>query len=174
MTPEQINNFFSFLYQGRWGFVTFWVRLVAGILISALAAAIVIISIKFRQLIAPASAASPRPETVPVAETIAGPWQEVMQKIDSPNPSDWHLAVIRADAIMDDVLKGMGLAGETMGERLRQLNLSSFQSLNDVWEAHKLRNRIVHDSDRVLTYQEARRAVMLFGRALGELGYIQE
>lgn len=174
MSPEQINNFFSFLYEGRLGEITFWLRLIAGVITSALAAAIVVIAVKFRELIARSVTTPAVSASLPAPEVPPGPWQEVMRKIQSESPADWNLAVIQADSILDGVLKDMGLSGETMGERLQQLNLSSLAALNDVWEAHKTRNRIVHETEPVLAYQEARRAVMLFEKALRELGYLQD
>lgn len=175
MSPDQINDFFSFLYEGRIGEAVFWVRLVAGVLTSAFAAAFIVLVMKYRALVlgapsAPAEAAASEPE----GAGIPPPWQEVLKKFESPNPSDWNLAVIQADAVFDGVLNGMGLEGETMGDRLKRLDRAKLASLDDVWEAHKTRNRIAHGTDQTLTYQEARRAVMLFGGALRELGYLQE
>lgn len=174
MTPEQINQFFSFLYQGRVGEIVFWLRLFSGVITSALAAVLVVILMKFRQLI---GARPPAPREAEMAE-IEKPenkqWQEVMKKINSPNPSDWNLAVIQADSIVDEMLKSMAPFGATMGDRLKQLDRSKLGSLDSLWEAHKIRNRIAHDTDQVLDYQESRRAIMLFSEVLRELNYLQE
>lgn len=175
MSPDQINQFFSFLYEGRVGEVTAWLRLIAGVLTSAFLAGIIVIIIKFRELIsghAPAAATAGR-RTLPEI-SIAGPWQEVRQHLSSTNPADWNLAVIRADAALDSVLKDIGLGGETMGERLKQLDRARLSSLDGVWEAHKTRNRIAHEAEAVLTHEEARRAVELFETALRELQYLEE
>lgn len=175
MTPEQINNFFSFLYEGSLGASLFWVRLVSGVLTSAFFAAIVVIILKLRHLIVSAGTATPAPQPfVPTKEVATVPWGEVQERLASPNPADWNLAVIRADSIFDAVLKDMGLPGETMGDRLKGLDISKLNSLNDVWEAHKIRNRIAHETDRVLTHQEAKHAVHLFAQALRELEYLGE
>lgn len=174
MTPEGINQFFSFLYEGLLGEITFWLRIIAGVLVSAMAAAIIVIAVQFRKLIA--GAAPSAPEAVGPSEIGGGarPWQAVMKNIDSSHPSDWNLAVIQGDAILDGVLKGMGLSGETMGERLKQLDRAKLASLDGLWEAHKIRNRIAHETDRTLAYEEARRAVLLFGESLRELGYLEQ
>ncbi len=174
MTPDQINDFFSFFYQGRVGQITWWLRLIAGVATSAMLAAIFVVSIKFRQLMtgSPKHESTPEPTVSP--DVVPQPWQEVMEKIESANPSDWNFAVIRADAILDGVLKDMGLAGDSLGERLRQLDASKLNSLENVWEAHKIRNRIAHEADRVLSQEEANRAVTHFKWALKELQYLQE
>lgn len=174
MTPEQINSFFSFLFEGRVGAVTFWLRLISGIITSALVAAIFVIALKLRQLNSGSRVRESQPAASVPPREIVQPWQVLLHRLESLNPSDWNIAVIQADAIFDAVLKDMGLAGETMGERLRGLDRSKLTSLNDVWEAHKIRNRIVHEAERVLTHSEAKRAVTLFEKALRELEYLQE
>jgi len=110
----------------------------------------------------------------PSEDLVAKPWQEVMQRMESANPSDWNLAVIRADSLFDGVLKDMGLSGDTMGDRLKQLDLSKLASLNEVWEAHKIRNRIAHGTDRALTHDEAARAIGAFEAGLRELQYLTD
>jgi len=175
--PEAIDRFFSFLYEGQIGSTVIGLRILAGIASSAFAAAVIVIGLKIREfyVVAPKPAEpEPPPETEALETTVAEPWREVQRKIQSAHPSDWNLAVIQADAILDDVFKAMGLTGETMGDRLRQLDPSKLRSLNDVWEAHKIRNRIAHDPGAPLDYQLARRAVMLIGEALRELQYLPE
>lgn len=171
MTPEAINEFFSFLYEGRIGDVVFWLRIISGVLVSAFLA-ISIVSVyelaKWKKKIKVASS-PPAPPAQPQSFAAAA-WQEILKGIESANPSDWNLAVIRADSLFDSILKEKGLAGETLGERLKQLDLLTMSALNNVWEAHKIRNRIAHETDRILTHEEARRVISGFEGALKELG----
>ena len=175
MTADDINQFFSFLYQGQFGEAVFWLRLISGVITSALVAAIVVIAIKFRQMnmYSPARRIAPL-VLLPEKEIVVKPWAEVLKKIQSPNPSDWNLAVIQADSIFDAVTKDMSLPGETLGDRLKSLDPSKLNSLNDVWEAHKIRNRIAHETERILTHDEAMRVIGLFEKALRELQYLQD
>lgn len=176
MTPEKIDALFSFLYQGPLSGVVFWLRLIAGVITSAALAFIAVVAIRMREL----SATHKKPEPkaagarAPEPDLIEEPWRQVRARIASTNPADWNLAVIQADAVFDSVLKDMGLAGETMGERLQLLDVAKLNSLNDVWEAHKMRNRIAHETDLALSHEEASRAVSLFEKGLRELAYIPE
>lgn len=104
---------------------------------------------------------------------ISAKWQSVLDKAASPNPSDWKLAVLEADSIMDDLLKRIGLQGETMGERLKQLDRSKLSAIDELWEAHKIRNLIAHDPNRAVSRQEIDRAVDGFEKALDELDFIE-
>lgn len=99
-------------------------------------------------------------------------WDAVEKRMKSDHPSDWKLAVIEADSIMDDLLKRMRYEGATMGERLQQIEPSDFDSLQAVWKAHKMRNRIAHEPETAITRSEAEYAIELFKRGLKEFEYI--
>jgi len=101
-------------------------------------------------------------------------WQTIIKKMESENISDWKLAIIEADTILDEMVKKMGYPGENLGERLRHIEVSDFTSLQEAWEAHKVRNRIAHDSSDqfILTAREARRVIGLFEKVFREFKYI--
>ncbi|MBI2045896.1 MAG: hypothetical protein HYT28_00515 [Parcubacteria group bacterium] len=101
-------------------------------------------------------------------------WQTIIKKMESENISDWKLAIIEADTLLDEMVKKMGYPGENLGERLRHVEVSDFTSLQEAWEAHKVRNRIAHDSSDqfILTAREARRVIGLFEKVFREFKYI--
>lgn len=85
----------------------------------------------------------------------------------------WPLAIIDTDKILDDVLRSRRYKGKSMGERLMaaQHDLTN----NDaVWSAHKLRNKLVHESDIKLTEKAVREALTGFRQALRDLGALEK
>lgn len=114
-----------------------------------------------------------------VTESVAAPglpkkaltkkWQSVLDKLERDDENSHKLAVIEADKIFDDILKRIGYQGEDMGERLKQLTPAQTANLDEVWQAHKLRNQIVHEPDSRLTHSQAQRAVEIYQRALEDL-----
>ena len=66
------------------------------------------------------------------------------------------------------------MRGETMGERLKiaQKRFSRYDIYQDVWEAHKLRNRVVHEVDNELLHHDAKKAIDYFRRGLRDLGIL--
>lgn len=95
---------------------------------------------------------------------------DVLAHIDSENPNDWKLAIIEADIILDEALKNQGFEGSSLGERLRSISSVQLNSLNDAWEAHKIRNRIAHDgADFVLTHRLAVETINRYRRVFSEL-----
>jgi hypothetical protein len=95
----------------------------------------------------------------------------VLAHSESDNPNDWKLAIIEADIILDDVLKQQGYAGNSLGERLKSISPSQLESLQDAWEAHKVRNKIAHEgADFVLTKRMAQETITKYQRVFTEFG----
>ncbi|MEK7462133.1 MAG: hypothetical protein AAB618_01000 [Patescibacteria group bacterium] len=96
---------------------------------------------------------------------------DVLTHIASPNPNDWKLAIIEADIILDDALKSLGYAGGSLGERLKSISTTQLSTLDEAWEAHKVRNRIAHEgADFVLTKRIAEDTINRYRRVFNELG----
>ncbi|MFH1671532.1 MAG: hypothetical protein ABH889_02035 [Candidatus Portnoybacteria bacterium] len=96
-------------------------------------------------------------------------WESVLGKLNLEDESAWKLAVIEADKIFDDVLKRIGYAGEDMGERLKQITSAQLANIEEVWQAHKMRNNIVHDPGYEIGKGQARRAIEIYQKALEHL-----
>lgn len=95
-------------------------------------------------------------------------WLAVTQRAGASSES-WQLAIIQADKLLDLALKEKGVAGNTLGERLKNAN-NHLSDINSVWKAHKLRNHIAHEPDASVTKRQASDALKTFKRALVDLG----
>lgn len=122
---------------------------------------------------APAPVASePAVFVAPGAGPLRGRWNDVLVHLDSPRENDWKVAVIEADKLVDDALARTGFAGDTFGDRLMNIQPGTLVSLDGIWWAHKVRNRLAHEPDYFLRYTEARQAIGYFEAALTELAMI--
>jgi len=100
-------------------------------------------------------------------------WQRVVEHINTENPSDWRLAILEADIILDELLDSLGYIGNTMADKLKSANKSDFRTLDTAWEAHKIRNAIAHEGqDFVLTQREARRIIGLYEIVFREFDFV--
>ncbi len=109
----------------------------------------------------------------PPAEAVAPydrRWDEIKKHVNSFVEAEWKLSVIEADKFADDALKTGGYPGESMGERLMLIQPDQLLSLQNLWDAHKLRNLLVHDPNYQLTHRQAVLAVEAFEQTLRELG----
>lgn len=100
-------------------------------------------------------------------------WEKILQHVKSENPSDWRLAILEADIILSEMMQRMGYQGETLGEKLKQVERSDFTTIDSAWEAHKIRNLIAHQgSDYILTHREAQRVIALYRVVFEEFNFI--
>jgi len=100
-------------------------------------------------------------------------WANIESLFRSSSPSDWRLAVIEADAMLDELILMLGYPGETMGERMQQLIPGNFPKINQAWEAHKFRNRIAHEGLRFqMSPQDASYIMNLYETVFRDAQYI--
>ncbi len=108
-------------------------------------------------------------ETNPVQKR----WERVQTHLHSDRESDWRLAVLEADVLLDEMVTHMGYHGDSLGEKLKAIEKSDFLSLDGVWEAHGVRNKIAHEgASFALTEREAKRILKLYEDAFKEFHYI--
>lgn len=82
------------------------------------------------------------PET---ASAVNSRWQHVESLAGGMNVSEWRQAIIEADILLDDILARQGYVGDGVGEKLKAVEPADFSTLQDAWEAHKVRNQIAHE-----------------------------
>lgn len=100
-------------------------------------------------------------------------WERVEKYMQSSNPSDWKIALLEADNMLDEIVERMGYKGATLGERMKTIEASDFPYLDETWQAHKLRNAIAHKgTDYPLTKSEADQAINTYHRVFKEFGYL--
>ena len=72
-------------------------------------------------------------------------WQVILTHFASANPNDWRAAIIDADTMLDELVTSLGYTGQGLGEKLTSIRLNDFPTLQNAWEAHKVRNIIAHE-----------------------------
>ena len=98
-------------------------------------------------------------------------WLTIEQQLIKGEEASSHLVILNADKLLDQALKQRGFNGDTMGERMKSAK-SAWSNANNIWSAHKLRNRIAHETDVKVGYDIARRALSAYKQALKDVGAI--
>ncbi len=96
-------------------------------------------------------------------------WNKITARLDTGLESEYKLAIIEADSMLDDILRRMGYAGETLEERLKNLTSATLPNIEEIKATHQVRNNIVHDPDYRLSLDDARAALTVFEQALRDL-----
>ena len=96
-------------------------------------------------------------------------WKKTRSRLAFPSESEHKLAIIEADGILNEIVEKMGYKGETLGDKLSQLTPVQFPNLEKAWQAHKIRNNIVHDPDYQLSLEDAKRALEIYEQIFQDL-----
>ncbi|MFT7557452.1 MAG: hypothetical protein ACI83D_000117 [Planctomycetota bacterium] len=72
-------------------------------------------------------------------------WEKITALFASENPNDWRVAIIEADAMLDELFTRLGYPGETLGEKMKGATSRDFPSIQRAWDAHLVRNKIAHE-----------------------------
>ncbi len=113
-------------------------------------------------------------------ESVSGPgelenpkWKLVQDHIDSDDANKWKLAIIEADIILSELLDTLNLPGDSIGDKLKAVNTDDFSTIEEAWEAHKIRNAIAHEgSDFLINQREAKRVINLYQKVFKEFEII--
>lgn len=99
-------------------------------------------------------------------------WKEIKRRMSIGTESEWRLAIIEADSLIDEVFKKMGFSGDTLGDRINSISQQELNSINELREAHGVRNRLVHTPGYKVSQDDAERAIRRYERVLEELEVI--
>jgi len=73
-------------------------------------------------------------------------WEIINVLLSEKSPSQLRNALITADRALDNALRDV-VVGETMGDRLKEAEKLFDKNLYEkIWNAHKLRNTLVHEA----------------------------
>lgn len=98
-------------------------------------------------------------------------WLGIEQQLKRNDDSSFYLTILNADKLLDQALRERGFKGETMGERMKSAK-GLWANANQVWSAHKLRNKIAHETNVRVSFDDTRRALAAFKQGLKDLGAI--
>lgn len=119
---------------------------------------------------------TPEKESVSIpdqtSELAKSKWEEIMMKIDSESEEDWKMSIIKADTLLDTILKRNGYPGETVKERLNYIKHENILDMNRIFEAHRARNEIVHNTGFSLSKNDALKFLKIYKKALEDLKII--
>lgn len=99
-------------------------------------------------------------------------WDRIRDRLLGTDHDQWRLAIIEADILMDRSFASLGYQGETVSDKLKQLTSQQLPSIQDAWNAHKVRNRVAHDGAVSLTQPEVRMVLRSYQAVFEDLGVI--
>lgn len=116
----------------------------------------------------------PRRKKVDISQgsliNISDDWKKIMDRAQNESPQVLTLAIIDADKLVDDTLRMLGFTGEHVAERLERLGKSQkMKTLNSLWQAHRIRNNLVHATGFQIASRQAREVLSAYEDFFKEL-----
>ena len=100
-------------------------------------------------------------------------WNYIITLVESPNESDWRMAILEADSFLEEVLREKEMTGDTVAELLESAKSNGYTSIQNAWDAHIIRNKIAHEgSEYPVSQIEGRRVIKMFQNFFEELKVI--
>lgn len=167
------SDYFRYFYD-KYGYILFWIVLIFSAILACL---IIYVTYRINQLYLKRKSLLKPPKSVGEKEVEAMEknerWEVILEHIESGNPNDWRLAILEADIMLGDMLDKLGYRGESIGEQLKSVDKSDFTTIDDAWEAHKVRNLIAHEgANFTIPDREAKRIVGLYKNVFEEFNFI--
>lgn len=100
-------------------------------------------------------------------------WKHIQELMLSGQESDHRQAIIEADIMLEEVLIQMGHSAPSVGDMLRQVDPQRLHTLQQAWDAHRVRNDIAHRGSAMeLSEQLAHRTIAQYEAVFREVGEI--
>jgi ABC-type lipoprotein release transport system permease subunit len=95
-------------------------------------------------------------------------WREITDRLKGGNESEYKVAIIEADNIIDKLVKNMTYPGKNMGERLNNIPKGQIESVEELKKAHEIRNRIIHEENFQVSREYAKETLKKYEAFLEE------
>lgn len=90
-------------------------------------------------------------------KTVAKELKVMSKRYNEKDEHTMRSLVIEADKLLDYCFKNRNLRGESMGDRLKNAkNLFGKSHYNEIWQAHKVRNKLAHEVGTDITMKHLR------------------
>ena len=96
-------------------------------------------------------------------------WLTLESQLRRDDRNSYTVCILNADKLLDKALRERGVKGQTMGERMKSYQ-DRWSNAQHVWTAHKMRNKLAHETDVTIEYDQARRALAAFKQGLRDVG----
>lgn len=98
-------------------------------------------------------------------------WMAIESRLKRDDNNSYMVCILEADKLLDHALRDRGLNGNSMADRMKQ-HQGKWTNGNGVWAAHKLRNKLAHETDVQVDYERTRQALVAFKQGLKDVGAI--
>src|SRR3989344_1284996 len=93
-------------------------------------------------------------------------WKKILKRVDVGTESEYKLAIIEADDLLQETLEQKGYTGETFEQMLNSAQKNVRPGVEDILSAHEIRNSIVYHPDYKLDTEMAKILLANYDKAI--------
>ncbi len=93
-------------------------------------------------------------------------WEKIVKRLESENESEYKVAIIEADNLIDDLIARLGYSGNNMRERLENIVPGQIDNIEKIKEAHEVRNKVIQEEGLSISREEAKKVLDDFAELL--------
>lgn len=97
-------------------------------------------------------------------------WNAIRDRLKTENLSEYKVAVLEADMMVDEILSEIGFKEGDMLQKIEAMAQIDPKDAENLREAHAVRNRIVFERDFEITHDGAEEVLAKYGGFLGKIG----
>jgi len=99
-------------------------------------------------------------------------WKKIKERLEKRQEAEYKIAVIEADELLDELLRKMGFTEGSLEERLEKKFFPTFPFLEELKEARKVKEDLLHDPDLHLPRERAHRVLEAYEHFFKEMGLL--
>ena len=96
-------------------------------------------------------------------------WEKIIKRLGTGKEGEFRMAIIEADSLLEEALRGMEYKGEKINDLLNQVDIKIIPNLDKIKSAHEFRNKIVHDPSYELTLNETKKIIGVYEQTFRDL-----
>lgn len=101
-------------------------------------------------------------------------FEKIEARVKSGNLSEYKVAILEADHIVEGILKDIGYAsGTDMAQKIEQLSVTQPEDAAMLKEVHQIRNRIVFEQDFHPDLEQTKKIIEIYKNFLKKFDYFQ-
>lgn len=97
-------------------------------------------------------------------------WRKIKKSLDGNDENKYKLAIIKADAIIEEILDKLKYGGKDFSEKVASIPVGQVEHTDDIIKAHEVRNAIVHDENFKVDKKLAEETMALYEKFLAFFG----
>lgn len=99
-------------------------------------------------------------------------WRQIVADAHGADTAAMKKAINDADKMLGELLKASGFSGTTFDERLNKVDAAQMSNIKEVWQAHRLSERIKKEPTLVLAPHEAANIIGIYEKTFKNFGLI--